>query len=195
VNEPRRDLLDSSDAPPELSADLRFLASRQASLAALLLDHAEHYTALYQAIRQSGTTEEIRSAALDAAGNLGTVLQSLRSREDLQVALAHAPGYTPTPTIAIDQLFFCFTLLAAAGGNRLDELDELGELAPGEWTNGQPSCGRVHALWPGLGHRTRSTPSAPSTPRSCGTTRPSRCWRSNPVTPWSWSAPTPPAVS
>jgi hypothetical protein len=150
----RREMLDSSDAPPELSADLKFLASRQASLAALLLDHAEHYKVLYQAARQSGTTEEIRTAALDAAGNIGTVLQSLRSREDLQVALAQAPGYTPTPLIAIDQLFFSFTLLAAAGEDRLDELDAalapegvdelfrsqrvrdwlhgLGELAPGE---------------------------------------------------------------
>ena len=154
MNELRREMLDSSDAPPELSADLAFLASRQAALAALLLDHAQHYKVLYHAARQSGTTEEIRAAALDAAGNLGTVLQSLRGREDLQVALAHAPGYTPTPMIAIDQLFFSFTLLAAASGDRLDELDAalppagvddlfrsqrvrdwlhgLGELAPGE---------------------------------------------------------------
>jgi hypothetical protein len=155
MNELRREMLDSSDASPELSPDLRFLASRQASLAALLLDHAEHYKVVYRAARQSGsTTEEIRTAALDAAGNLGTVLQSLRSREDLQVALAHAPGHTPTPLIAIDQLFFSFTLLAAAAGDRLDQLDAalapegvdellrsqrvrdwlhgLGELAPGE---------------------------------------------------------------
>jgi hypothetical protein len=154
VNELRREMLDSSDAPAELSPDLKFLASRQASLAALMLDHAEHYKVLYTAARQNGTTEEIQTAALDAAGNLGTVLQSLRSREDLQAALAHAPGYTPTPLIAVDQLFFSFTLLAGHGGDALQELDAalppegvdelfrsqrvrdwlhgLGELAPGE---------------------------------------------------------------
>jgi hypothetical protein len=158
MNELRREMLDSSDAPPELSPELKFLASRQASLGALLLDHAEHYTVLYTAVRQHGSSEEIQTAALDAAGNLGTVLQSLRSREDLQQALAHAPGYTPTPLIAIDQLFFSFTLLAGTGagtgGDAPDNLDAalppegvdelfrsqhvrdwlhgLGELAPGE---------------------------------------------------------------
>jgi len=154
VNELRREMLDSSDAPAELSPDLRFLASRQASLAALMLDHAEHYKVLYTAARESGITEEIQTAALDAAGNLGTLLQSLRSREDLQIALAHAPGYTPTPMLAVDQLFFSFTLLAGVGRDSLDQLDAalglegvdelfrsqrvrdwlhgLGELAPGE---------------------------------------------------------------
>jgi hypothetical protein len=127
----RREMLDSSDAPAELSPDLRFLASRQASLATLMLDHAEHYKVLYTAARENGTTAEIRAAALEAAGNLGTILQSLRSREDLQVALAHAPGYTPTPLIAVDQLFFSFTLLTGAGGEELDaalapeDVDEL----------------------------------------------------------------------
>lgn len=154
MNELRREMLDSSDAPPELSPDLRFLASRQASLAALMLDHAEQYKVLYRAVREHGPTDETQTAALDAAGNLGTLLQSLRSREDLQIALAQAPGHTPTPMLAIDQLFFSFTLLAAVGADRRGELDAalppdgvdelfrsqrvrdwlhgLGELAPGE---------------------------------------------------------------
>ncbi len=126
MNELRRAMLDSTDGPPELSADLRFLAARQASLAALVLDHAQHYKVLYTAARETGTTEEIRTAALNAAGNLGTLLQSLRSREDLQVALAHAPGYTPTPLLAVDQLFFSFTLLAGVGGDRIGELAGVG---------------------------------------------------------------------
>jgi hypothetical protein len=154
VNELRRKMMDSSDAPPELSPDLQFLAARQASLAALLLDHAERYKALYNTTRETGPTAHTKDAALDAAGNLGTVLQSLRSREDLQVALAQAPGYTPTPLIAVDQLFFSFTLLAGADADTIGELDAalppegvddlfrservrdwlhgLGELAPGE---------------------------------------------------------------
>jgi hypothetical protein len=151
MNELRRELLDTSDAPPELSPDLQFLAARQASLGALLLDHAERYRALHQAISTTGPTHETQQAALDAAGNLATVLQSLRSREDLQVALAHAPGHTPTPLLAVDQLCFSFTLLTAAGQDERDAaltpdgVDELfrservrdwlhglGQLAPGD---------------------------------------------------------------
>jgi hypothetical protein len=131
MNELRRELLDSSDAPPELSPDLKFLASRQASLAALTRDHAKRYKILHKAARENPNLEGIRAEALDAAGNLGTLLQSLRSREDLQVALAHAPGYVPTPLLAIDQLFFSFTLLAGPGGEELeaaltpDQVDQL----------------------------------------------------------------------
>jgi hypothetical protein len=131
MNELRRELLDTSDAPPELSSDLQFLASRQAALGALLRDHSERYKALYNAIQSTGPTQETKQAALEAAGNLGTVLQSLRGREDLQAALAHAPGHTPTPLLAVDQLFFSFTLLTTADPDELeaaltpDGVDEL----------------------------------------------------------------------
>ena len=143
MNELRRELLNSSDAPPELSPDLKFLASRQAALAALTTDHAKRYKILYQAARENPNLDGIRAEALDAAGNLGVLLQSLRSREDLQVALAHAPGYVPTPLLAIDQLFFSFTLLAGAGGEELeaaltpDQVDELfGSERVREWLKG-----------------------------------------------------------
>ena len=120
----RRELLDTSDAPPQLSPDLQFLASRQASLAALVLDHAERYEALYATVHNTGPTAQTKHEALQAAGNLGALLQSLRSREDLQAALIQAPGFVPTPLLAVDQLFFSFTLLAnasdAAGGEELD---------------------------------------------------------------------------
>ena len=119
----RRELLDTSDAPSDLSPDLQFLASRQAALAALLEDHADRYAAMYTAARDSGPTADSRRAALEAAGNLATLLQSLRSREELQVALAHAPGFVPTPLLAVDQLYFSFTLLAAATDSQSDELD------------------------------------------------------------------------
>jgi hypothetical protein len=121
----RRELLNTSDAPQDLSPDLQFLASRQASLAALILDHAERYTALYAATRENGPTAQTQRQALEAAGDLGTLLQSLRSREDLQVALVQAPGFVPTPLLALDQLFFSFTLLANANANASGAGEEL----------------------------------------------------------------------
>lgn len=123
MSELRREMLDTSDAPAELSPDLRFLASRQASLAALLLEHSERYKVLYRAAREHGPTEETRAAALGAAADLATILQSLRSREDLQVALAQAPGYTPTPLLAADQLLFSLALLTGSGPGGRQELD------------------------------------------------------------------------
>ncbi len=118
----RRALLDTNDAPPQLSPDLQFLASRQASLAALVLDHAERYEALYAAVHTTGPTAQTKREALEAAGNLGALLQSLRSREDLQAALVQAPGFVPTPLLAVDQLFFSFTLLANASDAAGEEL-------------------------------------------------------------------------
>jgi hypothetical protein len=147
MNELRRELLDDSDAPDELSADLKFLASRQASLAALLLDHAKQYKTLYQASRQRGLTDEMRTAALDAAGNLATVLQSLRSREDLQTALAVAPRYTPTPLLAVDQLYYSFVLLTAPG----DHPDELEAALPPEGVDELFRSQRVRDWLHGLG--------------------------------------------
>jgi hypothetical protein len=151
VNELRRALLDDREAPDELPADLRFLATRQASLAALFLDHCDQYKALFNAEKESGLTDEMRVAALDAAGNLGTLLQSLRQREDLQLVLAHAPGLERTPMLAIDQLLYSFVLFSGPGGEEMDAalppegVDELfrsqrlrdwlhgvGVLAPGE---------------------------------------------------------------
>ena len=123
MTERRRELLDTSDAPPDLSPDLRFLASRQASLAALFTDHAQRYLTMYRAIRETGATADTRAQALEAAGDLATLLQSLRGREDLQVALAHAPGHVPTPLLAVDQLFFSFALLAGATESASEALD------------------------------------------------------------------------
>jgi hypothetical protein len=127
MNELRRELLQEGDPPEELSPDLRFLASRQASLVGLLLDHVEVYRVLIERTREEGLSPELQAAALDAAGNLGTLLQSLRTREDLQAMLAHAPDFVPTPMFAIDQLLYSFVLLSAPCNE--DEL--LACLAPG----------------------------------------------------------------
>jgi hypothetical protein len=152
MNELRRDLLDDSTAPAELSPDLRFLASRQAALAALFLDHAQRYRDLLTRHRAEGTSSALRAAALDAAGNLALVLQQLRRRDDLQAVLVAAEHHEPAPLYAIDQLQFSLLLLSGpaseddlmaclspAGLDGLlashhvrDWLHGLGVLAPGE---------------------------------------------------------------
>lgn len=128
MSELRRTLLDEGNAPPELSPELRFLASRQAALAALLADHAELYRHLHERFRGEGSTPEVRAIALDAAGNLGTVLQELRRREDLVVAFAHAPRVHPIPLPVIDQLVYCFLLLSGP----VSEDDRMALLSPDE---------------------------------------------------------------
>jgi hypothetical protein len=111
MNELRRTLLDDSDAPRELSPDLAFLASRNAAAAAVLLHHAEVYRDLLDRYRAEGPSEEIEEIAIDAAGNLATVLQPLRRREDLLTAMEYAPNLAAPPMAALDQLFFSFVLM------------------------------------------------------------------------------------
>jgi hypothetical protein len=112
MNELRRSLLDESDAPPELSPDLRFLAAREGALGGLVLDHLERYRLLMERRQEEGTTPELQANARDAAGNLGTILQSMRSRQDLVDVLGHVPKRPGVPLWLIDQLFFCFVLLS-----------------------------------------------------------------------------------
>ncbi|HEY3728695.1 MAG TPA: hypothetical protein VGL51_16075 [Solirubrobacteraceae bacterium] len=130
MNELRRQLLDDSDAPAQLSPQLRFLASRGAAAAALLLNHAELYKHLLERYQREGASPEIEEIALDAAGNLATVLQSLRSREDLLAMVRISPDVPGIPVAAIDQLAFSFLLLT--GPQSEDE--SLACLAP-EWVD------------------------------------------------------------
>jgi hypothetical protein len=120
MNELRREFLDDSNAPAELSPDLRFLASRQAALAALFLDHSKLYRDLLQRVQDEGTSPELQATALDPAGNLGLVLQQLRRRGDLLAVLVHAPNHASVPLYAIDQLQF--SLLMLSGPSSDDEL-------------------------------------------------------------------------
>lgn len=111
MNELRRILLDEGDAPLELSPELRFLGARQAALAELLLDHFELYQHLMQRYREEGSSPDVQAIALRAAGDMATVLQSMRSRQDLVNALVQHPDHASVPLWLIDQLFYSFALL------------------------------------------------------------------------------------
>jgi hypothetical protein len=131
MSELRRSLLDDSDAPPELSADLAFLGARNAAAAALLLHHAEVYRLLLDRYREEGPSEDIEEIALEAAGNMATVLQAMRRRDELLTAMRYANLAAP-PMIVIDQLFFSFLLMTGPGDEddvkmllSGDDLDEL----------------------------------------------------------------------
>jgi len=111
MNELRRSLLDDSDAPAGLSPEAAFLASRNAGAAGLLLHHSDVYRALFERYQREGPSPEIEEIALDAAGNLATVMQSLRRREDLLTAMEHSPDVAAPPMVIIDQLLFSLVLL------------------------------------------------------------------------------------
>jgi hypothetical protein len=111
MNELRRSLLDDSDAPTGLSPDAVFLASRNAGAAGLLLHHSEVYRGLLERYQREGPSAEIEEMALDAAGNLATVMQSLRRREDLLTAMEYNADVAAPPMPIIDQLLFSLVLL------------------------------------------------------------------------------------
>jgi hypothetical protein len=115
MTELRRAFFDESAIVEDLPPDLKTLATLQAAAAALLFDHAELYKLLLERIEQDGSSVQLRAIALDAAGNLGSVLQASRNREDQLAALALAPGFAAFPILVFDQLFYSFTLLAAPG--------------------------------------------------------------------------------
>jgi hypothetical protein len=136
MSELRRVLLDDSNAPTGLSPDAAFLASRNAGAAALLVHHADVYRALYDRYQREGPSAEIDAIALEAAGDLATVMQSLRRRPDLLSVMEVSPDVVAPPLPIIDQLLFSFVLLTdpeASEDSKAslspDALDELLALA------------------------------------------------------------------
>ena len=134
MNELRRLLAGGDDtaAPADLNADERFLLDRFAMVAALLLDAGERYPALWESHNEHGPSPETEAAALEAAGNIGLVMQTLRRREDLTHAMHESPLDPVYATGALDQIFFSLTLLTGAEESEAaltpDELAELLEL-------------------------------------------------------------------
>lgn len=111
MSELRRLLLDDSDAPPGLSPVLAFIASRNAGAAGLLLHYAKVYRSLFDRYQQEGPSAEIEAIALEAAGDLATVMQSLRRRPEVLIAMELSPVVVAPPLPIIDQLLFSFVLL------------------------------------------------------------------------------------
>lgn len=113
MNEIRRALVSEEGVSDEMPPDVRFLSAREGALIGLYVDHVELYEHLITRYHREGTSEALRAIALDAAGNLSTILQSLRSRQDLVTLLEQVPDRPGIPLLVIDQLFHCFTLLTA----------------------------------------------------------------------------------
>jgi hypothetical protein len=120
VNAFRREMLRETGLGPGVTGDAAFIASRQASAGLLLVALAGAYPALLRRYRSDGPSQDLLETTCACAGDLATVLQSWRSREDLVAALEQADGALAPPLTVLDQLFHSFVLLT--GGASAEEL-------------------------------------------------------------------------
>lgn len=95
----------------EYEPDARFLIARQEAAAGLLLDHAELLELVHEHHVRDGPSPQLEAIAVEAAGNLATVLQPLRRRQDLLNLLIEDPDVPAVPMALIDQMLFSFVLL------------------------------------------------------------------------------------
>lgn len=123
---------DGDDAPAELNDDERWLFRHVGALAALLRRQAELYPRMLARWEREGPSEELRSAALDAAGLAAALLQAARRRPGVLIAAGEPPVSLTLPLGLLDQLFYSFTLLTSPSADERTEamltaaeLDEL----------------------------------------------------------------------
>jgi len=114
----REALLADADLGDEYEPDACFLIARQEAAAGLLLDHAELLELVHEHYVRDGPSPHLETIAVQAAGNLATVLQSLRRRQDLLNLLIADPDVPAVPMALIDQMLFSFVLLAGPRNER-----------------------------------------------------------------------------
>jgi hypothetical protein len=116
----RKALLADADLGDEhgYEPDARFLIARQEAAAGLLLDHAELLELVHEHYVRDGPSPHLETIAVQAAGNLATVLQSLRRRQDLLNLLIADPDVPAVPMAFIDQMLFSFVLLTGPRNER-----------------------------------------------------------------------------
>jgi hypothetical protein len=102
----------------EYEPDARFLIARQEAAAGLLLDHAELLELVHERYVRDGPSAHLETIAVEAAGNLVTVLQPLRRRQDLLNLLIEDPDVPAVPMALIDQMLFSFALLTGPRNER-----------------------------------------------------------------------------
>lgn len=101
-------------APPEMTADERFLLGHLAAVAALIESQVPLYRELTARIRREGHSNETRAIAHDAAEKAATVGQSLVGRQELVVSAQPTPFNASAADTVIEQLFYSFTVLAGS---------------------------------------------------------------------------------
>jgi hypothetical protein len=104
--------------PPLPSPGVDRRAFRQSMLADPVMSVARFLTAYPEAYRRleaertaRGTRRELEAEALALAGDIATVMQSVRSRESI-VASDDAGRTVELPLVEVDQVFSAFVLLA-----------------------------------------------------------------------------------
>jgi hypothetical protein len=114
MSEFRRGVLDESDIPPDLRPDLALVYKQQAAAAVLLMRDREAYPRLLERFRSEGASYELSMAALEAAGDLATVCQALRARQDILQVMDALPDVIAPPLVVLDQLFYSYLLITGA---------------------------------------------------------------------------------
>jgi hypothetical protein len=112
-----------SDAP-ELTDEERWLLRHLAVAGALLRSHPDLYRELMEQREAEGQSDDVRSAAHEAAEQAATVLGSVRRRQDVLLAARETPVDPTVPLALLDQLFFCFTLLSGPDDELLESAIE-----------------------------------------------------------------------
>lgn len=142
--------LEGFDDLPEPDDDVECLLRHLLVGAAILPGHSERYRRLRRQLEDEGTSDGLRAAALEAAGDLAAVLQGAARQNASAVALADM-GLRPLELLgALGQLFASFVVLTApepddAGTSMTaDELDDL-LATPGleDWLDPESAVGRM----------------------------------------------------
>lgn len=141
MSELRDHLLDDSELPPVPEGtppEMQTVASRQAGLVAILPRNLALYRELYGRYRDGGLSVDEQAVALEAAGDLGLLLQELRRHDELVRALRAAPHIATIPFRLLEALYGSLLLLSDTIQDfEVQVLFEPGELEVGFFQEGE----------------------------------------------------------
>lgn len=131
-NDLRAILDEAPDPSVPIPEDEQWLLRHFAAVAAILPHYAELYPALLARRESEGSSTDLRDIALEAAGTIAIVMQSVRRRQALVLSTAESPVNPKYALATLEHLFHSYTLLTGAEEDpymeaivTADELDEL----------------------------------------------------------------------
>jgi len=110
-----RAILDEDPDPSvPITEDEQWLLRHFAAVAAVLPYYAERYRGLLARRESEGSSADLRAMALEAAGTIAIVMQSVRRRQALVLSTAGGPVDPQYALAMLGHLFYSFTLLTGA---------------------------------------------------------------------------------